>query len=69
MNLGWMELTLVFVIVLLLFGTKKLPELGKGLGSGIRNFKSALHDSERGEIPEERAEPAREISDRSTSAR
>ena len=54
MNLGWMEITLILVVVLLLFGARRLPELGKGLGSGIRNFKSSLRDSERGELPEGR---------------
>jgi sec-independent protein translocase protein TatA len=55
MNLGWMEITLLVVVVLLLFGARRLPELGKGLGSGIRNFKSSLRDGERGELPEGRS--------------
>ena len=36
---------LVIVIVFLLFGTSKLPAVGKGLGEAIRNFKSAMKDS------------------------
>jgi sec-independent protein translocase protein TatA len=41
------ELLVILVILVLLFGTRKLPELGKGLGSGIRNFKSSLRDGEK----------------------
>jgi sec-independent protein translocase protein TatA len=39
-----MHLLVILVIVLLIFGPKKLGELGKGLGEGIRNFKSSMHD-------------------------
>ena len=53
-GLGMPELLVILVIVVLLFGTRKLPELGKGLGSGIRNFKSAMRDSERAELDEPR---------------
>ena len=49
-NIGMWELLIILVIVVLLFGTRKLPELGKGLGSGIRNFKSSLRDGEKEEI-------------------
>ena len=37
-----MHLLLIFGIALLVFGPKKLPELGKGIGEGIRGFKSAM---------------------------
>jgi sec-independent protein translocase protein TatA len=40
-NLGGMEIILILAIALLLFGGKKLPELAKGLGQGIREFKKA----------------------------
>ncbi len=43
---GGFELILVAFLVLLLFGGKKLPELAKGLGSGIKNFKKAVKDDE-----------------------
>ncbi|HTK96122.1 MAG TPA: twin-arginine translocase TatA/TatE family subunit [Terriglobales bacterium] len=48
MHLGVPELLLLFAIALLLFGAGKLPQLGKGLGEGIRNFKSAVSEGERG---------------------
>jgi sec-independent protein translocase protein TatA len=37
-----MELVLIFLVVVLLFGGKKIPEIAKGLGKGIRDFKSSL---------------------------
>ncbi|MFY9682377.1 MAG: twin-arginine translocase TatA/TatE family subunit [Candidatus Sulfotelmatobacter sp.] len=39
-----MHLLVIFIIALLVFGPKKLPGLGKGLGEGIRGFKSALKE-------------------------
>ncbi|MGA1933572.1 twin-arginine translocase TatA/TatE family subunit [Arcobacter sp. YIC-464] len=43
---GGMEWILIALVVLLLFGGKKIPELAKGLGSGIKNFKNAVKDDE-----------------------
>jgi sec-independent protein translocase protein TatA len=40
---GW-EIVLILAVVLLLFGAKKLPELAKGLGSGIKEFKKATRE-------------------------
>ncbi len=41
-NLGTGELVFIFLIILLLFGAKRLPDLAKGLGKGIKEFKSAV---------------------------
>ena len=41
-----MHLLLIFAIALLVFGPKKLPELGKGIGEGIRGFRSAMKGHE-----------------------
>ena len=41
-NLGTGEIIIIAIIVLLLFGGKKIPELMKGLGKGIRNFKDGI---------------------------
>ena len=49
-NLGMPELLVILVIVVLLFGTRKLPELGKGVGSAIRNFKASMREADRDEI-------------------
>ena len=42
-NLGPMELIIILLIVLLLFGGRKIPEIAKGLGKGIRDFKDAMN--------------------------
>jgi len=47
-----LKLVLIFAIVLVLFGANRLPEMGKGLGEGIRNFKKALS----GELEEKKEE-------------
>ena len=46
-NLGSGEILLIFLGILLLFGAKKLPELAKGLGKGINEFKDALENGEK----------------------
>ncbi len=43
---GGMEWVLIALVVLLLFGGKKIPELAKGLGSGIKNFKKAVKEDD-----------------------
>lgn len=48
---GIQELLVILVIAVLLFGGKKIPEVAKGLGEGIRNFKNALKSEEK---PEEK---------------
>jgi len=45
-NLGFPELFVVFVVGLLVLGPKRLPELGKSLGKGLRDFKKALGGEE-----------------------
>lgn len=54
-GLGMWEILLIFLVVLLLFGAKRLPEIGSSLGKGIREFKSSIREIE-GEIkaPEDR---------------
>lgn len=44
MGLGAPEIILIIIAVLLLFGGKKIPELMKGLGKGMKEFKDAQHD-------------------------
>jgi sec-independent protein translocase protein TatA len=41
-SIGWPELLVILAVATLLFGGKKIPEVAKGLGEGIRNFKTAL---------------------------
>ena len=48
-GVGPWELIIVFAIVLLLFGGKKLPQIASGIGGAIKNFKSALKEPEKKE--------------------
>jgi sec-independent protein translocase protein TatA len=48
-KLGLPEILLLLVIALLIFGPSKLADLGKGLGEGIKNFKSAVKDPDKDE--------------------
>ena len=43
-SLGFPELVVILVIVILIFGANRLPEIGKGIGKGIRNFKDATKE-------------------------
>jgi sec-independent protein translocase protein TatA len=59
-NVGPMELVLVLAVALIVLGPKKLPEVGRSLGKGMREFKDSLsgavHDDEDDELPAPRAE-------------
>jgi len=58
-SIGFPELLVILGVAVLLFGGKKIPEVAKGLGEGIRNFKSALKgDDDKGDTKkdEEKAE-------------
>ena len=45
-GIGMPELLIILVIILIIFGAGKLPEIGKGLGKGIRNFKSSVNGND-----------------------
>ena len=45
-NLGTGEIILIVLVILILFGAKKIPELAQGLGKGMREFKKSLKDVE-----------------------
>jgi sec-independent protein translocase protein TatA len=51
-QIGFQELLIILLVAVLLFGGKKIPELAKGLGEGIRNFKHSLKGEE--QPPEEK---------------
>ena len=43
-RLGWPELIIILVIIIVLFGASRLPEIGRGIGKGIRNFKDGMRE-------------------------
>jgi sec-independent protein translocase protein TatA len=43
--IGIPELLIILAIIILIFGASRLPEIGKGIGQGIKNFKSSMKDS------------------------
>ncbi len=56
MGLGWQELLIVLIIVLVLFGSKKLPELARSLGTSIKVFKDSSKDPAVDVTPERKAD-------------
>lgn len=54
-SIGMPELLIILGVAVLLFGGKKIPEVAKGLGEGIRNFKSALKGEEKAEEEKKQA--------------
>jgi sec-independent protein translocase protein TatA len=59
-SFGGTELLIALVIILLLFGAKRIPELAKGLGSGMREFKRGTRGEGEGEIEEKKEEEKKE---------
>ncbi len=66
-NLGFMEILLILVVVLLLFGARRLPEIGASFGKSIKEFKKgisevdrSLKEETRDSFPQRSAEPARQ---------
>ena len=53
-NVGPLEIAVVLIIVLIIFGPKRLPELGKSMGHGIREFKNSISGESDKDSPEEK---------------
>jgi sec-independent protein translocase protein TatA len=54
-NMGFMEIMIILVVFLLVFGAKRLPEIGQSMGKGIREFKKSISD-----VDKELREPSRD---------
>jgi len=63
-NVGPLEIAVVLVIVLVVFGPKRLPELGKSMGKGIREFKGSLSMDDKDEIAAESSTEPTEVVER-----
>ena len=62
-GIGMPELLIILVIILIIFGAGKLPQIGEGLGKGIKNFRKATKDKEQEEIDSTAKKPE-EISEK-----
>jgi len=56
-RIGLSELLVIFLILVVLFGATKIPQLGKGLGEGIRNFKKGLRGADGDDASDDDAAP------------
>ena len=70
-GLGWAELTIILVIVLVIFGASRVPEIGRALGKGIREFRGSVSDAKEsvGDQPSADAPSQRSASDEAPSAK
>lgn len=61
-NIGPLEIVVILIIALIVFGPKRLPELGRSLGKGIREFKGSLsgEDDDDDEPPKQELEPGKQ---------
>jgi sec-independent protein translocase protein TatA len=60
-SFGWMELMLILIIVLIIFGAGKIPQLGEGLGKAIKGFKKSVNEADAIDVtppPADAAPPA-----------
>jgi sec-independent protein translocase protein TatA len=65
-NVGPLEIAVVLIIVLIIFGPKRLPELGQSMGRGIREFKNSLTGDKDKDSPEEKRHELRASESEST---
>ncbi len=60
MGIGFQELLLIFLIIVLLFGARKLPDLARGMGEAIREFRKAAKEAENQEEQQTSSSPSQE---------
>ena len=63
MGIGFPELMVILVIIMIIFGAGKLPEIGSAFGNSIKNFKKSMKDAEAGEIESESPDGESALSD------
>jgi len=60
-GLGWMELLLILIIVLIVFGAGKLPQLGEGVGKAVKGFKKSVFEAEPQQLSDQQITPTPEV--------
>jgi len=60
-GLGWMELLLILIIVLIVFGAGKLPQIGEGVGKAIKGFKKSVFEPEPRQVTDQQITPHTEV--------
>ena len=60
MSIGFTEILLILLVVVLVFGTSKLRSMGGDLGAAVRNFKTAMKDGEAGADGKDKPEPPKQ---------
>ena len=63
MGIGFSELLIILVIIMIIFGAGKLPEIGSAFGNSIRNFKRSMKEADEDEVPAEPAEVSQPVSE------
>ena len=59
-GLGWQEILLILLVVLLLFGAKRIPEIARSLGKGVKEFKKGISDGGEEKEEEKKSQPCRD---------
>lgn len=67
-GLGTQELLIILVLVMIIFGAGKLPQVGGALGKGLRNFKKGMNDAEEEDVEEAKIEELSEKKDENKDA-
>ncbi len=57
LGMGWLEFVIIIAIILLIFGPKQLPKLGRAMGKAVKNLRSGIKDDDEKETSESAAEP------------
>ena len=67
MGIGFPELMIILVIIMIIFGAGKLPEIGSAFGRSIKNFKSSMKEAEAEELPTESDSDTQEATSEKTA--